>query len=141
MSHKDGHVALAISDSVDVLGLGIDIETCGKVKKYLENRIITSSEKKVLDMFSGVLEREDLLALVFSFKESIFKSIFPLGRKMFYFHDAQLEDIDLSQGVIRARLDCDASCQTPRGTLLEGHFIHRVENKQNYVITSLSLRS
>lgn len=141
ISHKDGHVAVAVSSETQWQGLGIDVESCTKVQTSLESRIIDRDEARILDAYEGVLDRPSLLAMVFSFKESIFKCHFPLGRKMFYFHDAKVEDIDLGIGVLRARLKVDTSLHTPAGTVVEGYAIMKVEGVQNYVLTSVSLRS
>ena len=141
ISHKNGHVAVALSKEQALIGIGIDVEACGKVHGRLENRIMGPEESKLIDMYENIFSREDLLALVFSFKESIFKCVFPLGLKMFYFHDAKLEDIDLSRSAVRARLTMDASPQTPSGILLEGHFLFRELDGEKYVLTSISLQS
>ena len=140
ISHKNGHVAVALSKEQALIGIGIDVEACGKIHGRLESRIVDLEESKLIDMYENVFSREDLLALVFSFKESIFKCVFPLGLKMFYFHDAKLEDIDLSRNVVRARLKMDASPQTLSGTLLEGHFQYREIDGEKYVLTSITLQ-
>ena len=141
ISHKDGHVAVAVSNEAQWRGLGIDVESCAKVRINIESRIIDEEEARILDAYEGIWDRPSLLAMVFSFKESIFKCHFPLGRKMFYFHDAQVEDIDLGLGVLRARLKVDTSPHTPSGTVVEGYAVIKAEEGQNYVLTSVNLRS
>jgi 4'-phosphopantetheinyl transferase EntD len=140
ISHKDGHVAVAASQDPDLCGIGIDVESCVKVRLGLESRIIDHDESKILDAYEGVWERPTLLAMAFSFKESIFKCHFPSGQKMFYFHDAVIEDIDLGLGVLRARLKVDTSPMTPAGTMVEGHVVLRSENGSNFVLTTVNLR-
>jgi 4'-phosphopantetheinyl transferase EntD len=141
ISHKDGHVAVTATQVPDWQSLGIDVESSSKIRPGLESRIVNGEEAKILDAYEGIWDRSTLLAMAFSFKESIFKCHFPLGHKMFYFHDAAIEDIDLGLGVLRARLKVDTSPMTPAGTLVEGHTVLRSENGQGYVLTSVSLRS
>jgi 4'-phosphopantetheinyl transferase EntD len=134
-------VAVTVSRDSEWQSFGIDVESCSKVRVGLESRIVDETEAKILDAYEGVWDRAALLALVFSFKESIFKCHFPLGQKMFYFHDAVVEDIDLGLGIVRARLKVNTSPVTPEGTLVEGHSVLRSENDETYVLTSVSLRS
>ncbi len=139
ISHKDGHVAVTIAKDCEWRSLGIDVESCVKVRLNLESRIVNAEESRILDAYEGIWDRPSLLAMVFSFKESIFKCHFPLGHKMFYFHDAVIEDIDLGLGVLRARLKVDTSQFTPSGTIVEGYSALRLEDGQSYIMTSVSL--
>lgn len=141
ISHKDGHVAFAVAEDTSFVSLGIDVESCVKVRSGLESRILDAEESRFLNAYQGIFDREHLLAMVFSFKESIFKCHFPLGLKMFYFHDATIEDIDFSQLMMRARLKVDTSPITKAGSLIEGFVSYKEEMGKKYVITSVSLRA
>lgn len=86
LSHKVGHVALVYMPAKPWQSVGVDLERI-QVQTHLAEKIMTSSEKSLID---SVCEGSESTAAVFSAKEALFKAVFPLGRKMFWFHDAEL---------------------------------------------------
>ncbi|MFB8828279.1 4'-phosphopantetheinyl transferase superfamily protein [Azotobacter sp. CWF10] len=62
-----------------------------------------------------------LTSLTFSFKESLFKALYPLVRRRFYFEHAELLDWTPA-GTARLRLLEDLGPDWPAGSLLEGQF-------------------
>lgn len=119
LSHKDGHVALALHPvAAGFASVGLDLESIARVKPNLESRILGASESARLDAWDG--DRQTMLAAAFAFKEAIFKAHFPLGRTMFWMHDAEIEQLNMATGAVVARLLVDSSKVTPRGTLIEG---------------------
>jgi enterobactin synthetase component D len=94
--------------------LGIDLESFDKIHTGLYEKICTSKELRLLDGLSPPLN--DLVAMVFSAKESIYKCIYPIGKTFFYFHDAEI--VSYENDKICLRLLKDTSPVTPTGTTL-----------------------
>ena len=62
------------------------------------------------------------MTLTFSLKESLFKALYPLVGKRFYFHDAELLAVDDSARTARLGLLIDLAGEWMTGSELEGHF-------------------
>lgn len=63
------------------------------------------------------------MTLTFSLKESLFKALYPLVGKFFYFEHAELVEWD-DRGQARMRLLRDLSHEWPAGRELEAQFCH-----------------
>lgn len=136
ISHKSGEVVISAGNPNDCLALGIDLEDTGKVHCGIADKICTPGEIELLDRHSSPgncsapLDTVRTsppwirgLCTIFSFKEALFKAHYPLGRTMFYFHDAEVTDLpDLSAkngkfgGMVRGTLQVTTSPKTPAGT-------------------------
>src|SRR5205823_4860698 len=95
-----------------------------RVKPGFERHIMAPAEGRLVD---GILrahggERNQWLAVIFSFKEALFKCHHPLGLKMFYFHDAEVTHLAPDTGEIAAAVRMDTSAHTPAGSVTHGHF-------------------
>jgi enterobactin synthetase component D len=119
ITHKHGAVGVTIAAAVGLYGLGIDAEDV-RINVKLESKIVCDREARLLDLEPS---RATALAVVFAFKEAIFKACFPRGQVMFYFHDAEVVALDAASGTIEARLLKDVGPGTPAGSLLRGHFL------------------
>ena len=73
--------------------------------------------------------------LVFSAKESVFKCLYPLVKKMFWFDAVGIEIVDADRGVFRATLLSDLSPDLRAGMRLEG----RYQIDSSYVHTGVLL--
>ena len=60
------------------------------------------------------------ISLTFSLKESLFKALYPLTLTRFYFHDAELLEIDHDSARLRLLIDLHPDWRT--GTELDGQF-------------------
>ncbi len=118
LTHKSGHVGLALAPAFAFTSFGIDAELISKLKPEFSARVLTGTEPERL-AGPDFLRR---LAVAFAFKEALFKAHFPLGRKMFFFPDAELTHLDLATGAVAARVLVDTSPQTPTGHVTEGVF-------------------
>jgi 4'-phosphopantetheinyl transferase EntD len=127
VSHSSGHVGLAFADAGIYASVGFDLEHIARVKAILREKICTPSELVLID--SGQIR----LADVFCAKEALFKSHYPLGRKRFWFLDAEIVRVDNSRVVtpVRQHIEMavltDTGPTTPAGTitrvmLLNTHF-------------------
>lgn len=114
--------AIAISgDRRHWQSLGVDVEMPLEANRAdrLQQIILTASE----------IERwrdqpiDELITLTFSLKESLFKALYPLVRKRFYFEHAELIEWQ-KQGQARLRLLTDLSSQWSHGKELQAQFAH-----------------
>lgn len=129
LTHKDGFVGVALAPDAAYAGVGIDAEAAARVKPAFEPRLASAAEGVLLDAAAAALgvPRAQLLALLFSFKEALFKCHFPLGRRMFHFHDAEVTGI--SEGKIRARVLLTTSPLTKAGHETEGFYTWKDTSK------------
>ncbi|MCY1305188.1 4'-phosphopantetheinyl transferase superfamily protein [compost metagenome] len=109
-----------MADSSQWRGLGLDLEeplACDRALRLAEE-ILTPAELQRLDGLTPEQQAERI-TLTFSIKESLFKALYPLVLKRFYFHDAELLACD-SAGRAQLRLLIDLSEEWKTGSELEG---------------------
>jgi 4'-phosphopantetheinyl transferase EntD len=140
ISHKDGHVIVSACTRSGHYSAGIDLERV-EGDKHL-SRICTASEIEQFDRLNALygMKRAEFAALMFSFKESIFKCYFPLGRQVFSFLDVVIEDIDMEKHEITARCLVDLAPQKSKDQSILGAFSWIEENGVKYVITACEER-
>ncbi len=83
-----------VSDSKNLIGVGIDFEVVGRARPEL-TRYITNSQDL---MVHQSLNQEELLTIIFSAKESLYKALYPIVKKFFGFESAALREIDCGKG-------------------------------------------
>lgn len=91
ISHNEFWVGAAVANQSDLLGVGMDFEVMGRTKLELAKQIRSEGDIKTHSHFSD----EELLTLIFSMKESLYKSLYPTVQKFFGFEDAAVLEIDL----------------------------------------------
>ncbi|MES2803488.1 MAG: hypothetical protein V4654_13425 [Bdellovibrionota bacterium] len=91
ISHNEKFVAAEVSSSVS--GLGIDLATLGSVGDHLKTNICTQDD---IDLN---------LTYVFSFKESLFKAVYPITNEFFDFQSASVVKVDLENKTFQIVLD------------------------------------
>lgn len=91
ISHSKTHVCVAVALAKDVELLGIDLEIWPRVRKDLLGQVCTDEEFEKLS--SEVYSEEELLTLIFSSKECLYKSLYPKVRKFFGFKAALVTEI------------------------------------------------
>lgn len=84
VSHSQGHVLVGIGRTPSLESIGIDMDAIARVKKNLAEKICRPAD--LVFVQSGQIELGD----VFVAKEALFKCHFPLGRRRFWFHDAEI---------------------------------------------------
>lgn len=132
ITHKNGAVGVTLASSNSLYGLGIDAEDL-QINLALESRILSAREIKI---FNHQDNRQRQLAIAFAFKEALFKACYPKGRIMFYFHDAEILELDSVQQTITARLLKDVGEKTPSGSVLTGRFLIHQDVGANGTIQS-----
>ncbi|MBV1787460.1 4'-phosphopantetheinyl transferase superfamily protein [Marinobacterium sp. D7] len=119
ITHSGRFAAAIVSRSVEWRGLGLDIESLlGEEQSIrLAAEILTPRERRRLalrDVAFGV-------TLTFSLKESLFKALYPLTGKYFYFEHAEMLEWS-ADGHARLRLLTDLSSEWCSGHELDGLF-------------------
>lgn len=127
LTHKSGHVGVAFGAANQWASLGIDGEETGRLRPEFESRLAGDAESRLLTAAHLTFGRTRLewLAVLFSFKESLFKSHFPLGKTMFYFHDAEIDSIlpdAADTGLIGSRVLKDTSPSSPARSRWQGAY-------------------
>ncbi|KTC62920.1 4'-phosphopantetheinyl transferase [Pseudomonas fluorescens ABAC62] len=122
ITHSTGHAAAIVGHKSQWRGLGMDLENVLTQERAqrLAGEILTADE--LHRMASGTPEQTALLVtLTFSAKESLFKALYPIVHKRFYFEHAEM--VEWSQdGYIKLRLLTDLSDEWCHGKELAGQF-------------------
>ncbi|SDL50294.1 enterobactin synthetase component D [Pseudomonas libanensis] len=123
ITHSTGHAAAIVGHKTQWRGLGMDLENLLALERAerLAGEILTADELQRM----AALPREQhglLVTLTFSVKESLFKALYPIVQKRFYFEHAEI--LEWSQaGHVRLRLLTDLSSEWCCGKELEGQFV------------------
>lgn len=129
ITHGAGWAGALVARRQHYQGLGIDVEqrlTDPRADRLVD-QILTPDEKRRLaaDPGFGTAHR---VTLTFSLKESLFKALFPIVKRRFYFQDAELVSCT-THGQATLRLRSDLSPQWPRGRTVTAQFTdvgHRI---------------
>jgi enterobactin synthetase component D len=122
ITHGAGRAAAVVGWASEWRALGLDIEeplTAERAERLI-GEILTPGELQRCEQLAGA-ERGRLVTLTFSLKESLYKALYPLVRRSFYFHDAEVLDWQ-PEGRARLRLLLDLSEDWPVGSVVEGQF-------------------
>lgn len=125
ITHSTGWAAAIVASKHHWRGLGMDMEQLMSSERAtrLAGEILTADELQ--RMAVGPEHQVALLVtLTFSLKESLFKALYPIILKRFYFEDAELLEWSQS-GSARLRLKIDLSEQWHNGTELDAQFSAR----------------
>ena len=122
ITHSTGHAAAIVAHTAQWRGLGMDLENVLTLERAerLAGEILTADEMRRM----ADLPREQialLVTLTFSAKESLFKALYPIVQKRFYFEHAELLEWSES-GQLRLRLLTDLSSEWCHGKELVGQF-------------------
>jgi 4'-phosphopantetheinyl transferase EntD len=142
ITHKEGYVGIAIHPESDFIGLGIDAENPNRMKVDFAERVLVDEEKSMIDVWSKnlAITPEAVMTIIFSFKESIFKCVFPLGGEMFYFPDAQITNID-PDGKIEAKILIETSPHTNAGCKITGNYVYWQNDETALYLTCAYLKN
>ena len=122
ITHGAGWAAAVVAPSAHYLGIGLDLELLLSAERAerLAGQILTQSELQRLHRLDAT-EHAHRVTLTFSLKESLFKALYPLVQKRFYFEHAELLSCS-PEGRARLRLLTDLSADWPAGRELDGQF-------------------
>ncbi len=127
ITHSHGWAAALVGHSAAWRGLGLDAEHLlpPARSERLAGEILTPAELQHFQQLADE-QRAAYLTLCFSLKESLFKALYPLVRRRFYFQAAALVE-QADNGRVRLQLREDLDAEWTRGTCLEGQFGIREE--------------
>jgi len=94
ITHTRGYCAVAVAPSTSARGLGLDVERARALSTALEASVCTENEQLWLDR-QPYAERGHLAMLIFSAKESFYKSQYPITGRFLGFLDVELQ-LDLA---------------------------------------------
>nr|WP_314567040.1 4'-phosphopantetheinyl transferase superfamily protein [uncultured Pseudomonas sp.] len=122
ITHSTGHAAAIVAHTAQWRGLGMDLENVLTLERAerLAGEILTADEMRRMT----ALPQEQvalLVTLTFSAKESLFKALYPIVQKRFYFEHAEVMEWT-EAGYIRLRLLTDLSEEWCHGKELAGQF-------------------
>jgi enterobactin synthetase component D len=122
ITHSTGHAAAIVGYKAQWRGLGMDLENLLSLERAerLAGEILTADELQRM----ATMPREQialLVTLTFSLKESLFKALYPIVQKRFYFEHAEVLEWS-DAGHVRLRLLTDLSAEWCHGTELKGQF-------------------
>ena len=119
ITHGKGWAAAVVAHRSDCAGLGLDQENLLDDERAtrLAGEILTAAELQRLDPNHPGLG----VTLTFSLKESLFKALYPLVHKRFYFEHAEVLEWSVD-GAARLRLLTDLSPQWHHGRELEAQY-------------------
>ena len=100
ISHNQYWVGAATAFEKDLMGIGMDFEVMGRTKIVLSKYIRSNRDIKS----HPLLTDEELLTVIFSCKESLYKALNPIVKIYFGFEDAALIDVDLIKGTFLIEL-------------------------------------
>ena len=122
ITHSNGRAGALVALKSEWQGLGIDLENLLSTERAqrLAKEILTPDE--LVRMAAAPAEHVALLVtLTFSVKESLFKALFPLVQKRFYFEHAEVLGWTID-GHVRLRLLTDLSPEWQHGRELDAQF-------------------
>jgi len=122
ITHGGGWAAAVVARREDWRGLGLDMEQLLPPARAerLAGEILSPAELRRLPALDAE-SRARLVTLTFSLKESLFKALYPLVLRRFYFQDAELLEWR-EDGSARLRLLSALSADWPGGVELDGQF-------------------
>lgn len=134
ITHTQGWAAAIIGQQQDYAGLGLDAEIIMSEERALPlcRQILTTSEQT---RFRSELANQagHFITLVFCLKETLFKALYPLVQKRFYFEHAEVLSW-APDGAARLRLLTHLSEQWPVNTELEARFVQEHDRLVSLIV-------
>jgi enterobactin synthetase component D len=121
ITHKNGYVWAAAARRTDALSIGIDVECIiERTRAERLSRLVLRPEEHQVggDMLDPGLR----FTMIFSIKEAIFKCLFPLAGKRFYYEAFSVTRIDREAGSFTGHLTVDLAEGVRGGHTLTGRF-------------------
>jgi len=134
ITHSHGRAVAMVGSDFCWRGLGGDLEPCLPLQRALRlaPSILTRHERTHLAALKSTKEQAFFVTLSFSFKESLFKALYPLCLTRFYFQDAQI--VDYGQGTAQLCLLRDLPGFAAQ-SVLDGQFLLQDE----FVLTLVAI--
>lgn len=122
ITHGSGWAGAIVGLASQWRGLGLDVEKLIPQARAerLAAEILTPAELFRLEGLTAA-QRAHRISLTFCAKESLFKALYPLVLRHFYFQDAELLEVD-SSGQLHMRLLVDLHPDWLTGSRIQGQF-------------------
>ena len=129
ISHKESICGFATSLDTSKISVGFDVETTNKEKKKLKEKFLNPEEQALAEktIATSICTEEQIYSMLFAAKEALFKAVFPIKRKRFYFESFHIESINMEQQRIEGTLQLDDLKKS-----LPIHF--HISKEDNYVL-------
>jgi enterobactin synthetase component D len=126
ITHSGALASAAAALAADTQGIGIDTERLERFRSHItiSRLVVLPSEARI---GHPALPDDLRLPLVFSAKEALFKCLYPIVRRRFYFESAELIDVDVAEGTFQARLTTDLAPGLGAGLEMPGRFVADAE--------------
>ncbi len=134
ISHNHEYVCCALAEKKYLKGLGIDIEELGRTKIELARYITNAQDLKYHPSFSET----ELLTIIFSAKESLFKALYPEVKIFFGFDSAYVSEINTSKQSFKIHLI--KTLNTYFSPQMQGLFEGRYHIQDNSILTILEVK-
>lgn len=118
ISHSDGFAVSVVTSCSNYRGIGIDVESMIKESSLINIRnyiSLDSEQSRFYKLYSGYFSETAYYSLIFSAKESIYKSINPIVGTFFGFHDAEIIEINAVKSEFTFELKVDLSPEFQSG--------------------------
>ncbi|MBQ0983231.1 4'-phosphopantetheinyl transferase superfamily protein [Streptomyces sp. F63] len=123
ITHCDGYRAAAVAPLDAVASLGIDAEPNQPVEAHIREFVLLPAEQAALRALTRRSPEIHWDRLMFSAKESVYKTWHPLARRWLGFHDAQIDFTE--DGGFRVRLLVEGPLHRGRSlTGFDGRWMH-----------------
>lgn len=103
ITHGAGHCAVAVAHTNDAAAVGIDVEDVTRFRPALLPRVLSARELDARPFGTADARREQGAAVMFSAKESLYKSLRTLSGTRLHFHDCAIS-LDPGSRVFQAVL-------------------------------------
>ena len=119
ITHKDDYFCAAVARRSQALAIGIDAE------QIIASDRASAIAPRVTLAQEAVVGGRSLppglrVSILFSIKEAVFKCLYPLVLKRFYYDALSVTTIDLAAGTFRSELTTSLSDRFPAGKILSG---------------------
>jgi enterobactin synthetase component D len=128
-SHKSAICAVALSRDLEYVGIDLEHLIDSDLIDQIESQVITAAEKRMI--FECGLSAQTGFTLIYSAKESLFKSLYNEVGAYFDFDAAKLIDVNVSSKQISFELTQTLAPNLPIGTRVSG----QVTLHKNTVLT------
>ncbi|KDO02300.1 phosphopantetheinyltransferase component of enterobactin synthase multienzyme complex [Rickettsia tamurae subsp. buchneri] len=139
ITHTDDIVIAGVAKSEKYVSIGIDLEKIidsSDIIASLEQSILVGKEKALISKMDKT-KYIMCLYLFFSFKESLYKCLKPITKKMFSFEAAEVIYVNYKNRIAHIRLVEDLNSNFTKGFLLTGRFKYMQDI--NHIFTSVAI--
>jgi enterobactin synthetase component D len=124
ITHTGDYAAAAVARASKIQAIGLDSEEWMHPQTSAEvGKTIASADEVRLTAEALRLDTHCALTLLFSVKESLFKSVYPFSRRYFDFLAVAAISVDAVPRTCMLRLAIDLTPELRAGTLFEGRFV------------------